>query len=164
MGRGPSKANDLAAAERPASGCDGDPSAANADAPLLDVDCRLDMREVEHDQRHALVLSAVEGLAPGDVVVLIAAHAPRPVLAEISDRFGAQIGSPWLKSGPQVWQIRLERSAVPPDSPTGTTSADDRPRCRDQRPYQTGCEDGTLTRGLASFRPRADDHRHRRRE
>lgn len=111
---------DDATADRPAAGCDGDcgcggeqPAAATAAAPLLGVDRRLDVREVEHDQRHELVLSAVAALAPGDAVVLVAAHAPRPVLAEIGDRFGAQIDTQWLQAGPQVWQIRLERVTVP---------------------------------------------------
>jgi len=113
-------ADDETAAGRPTGGCGGDcgcggdqPAAATADGPLLGVDRRLDVREVEHDQRHALVLSAIAALAPGDAVVLVASHAPRPVLAEIGDRFGAQIDTQWLQSGPQVWQIRLERVAVP---------------------------------------------------
>jgi len=111
-------ADDDTVAERPTAGfsgdcgCGGDQSAATADTPLLGVDRRLDVREVEHDQRHALVLSAVAALAPGDAVVLVAAHAPGPVLAEIGDRFGARIDTRWLQSGPQVWQIRLERVAV----------------------------------------------------
>ncbi|GAA2666417.1 DUF2249 domain-containing protein [Actinoplanes palleronii] len=71
------------------------------------------MREVEHDQRHGLVLSTVAALVPGDTVVLVASHALRPVLAEIGDRFGAQIDARWLQSGPEMWQIRLERVAEP---------------------------------------------------
>jgi uncharacterized protein (DUF2249 family) len=112
-------ADDDPAAERPAGGCGGDcgcggdQPATTAEAPLLGVDRRVDVREVEHDQRHALVLSAVAALSPGDAVVLVAAHAPHPVLAEIGDRFGAQIDAQWLQSGPQVWQIRLERVAAP---------------------------------------------------
>jgi uncharacterized protein (DUF2249 family) len=111
---------DDTAAEQSAGGCGGDcgcggdqSAATTADALLLSVDRRLDVREVEHDQRHALVLSTVAALAPGDAVVLVASHAPRPVLAEIGDRFGAQIDTRWLQSGPEVWQIRLERVGVP---------------------------------------------------
>jgi len=111
-------ADDDPASEQPTGGCGGDcgcggdQPAATVDAPLLGIDRRLDVREVEHDQRHALVLSTVAALALGDAVVLVASHAPRPVLAEIGDRFGAQIDTRWLQSGPQVWQIRLERVAV----------------------------------------------------
>lgn len=95
-------------------GCGGDrdTTAAGAAAPVLSVDARLDVREVPHGQRHALVLSTVDALTPGQAVVLVASHAPRPVLVEIDDRFGGQIQAQWLQSGPDVWQIRLERSTV----------------------------------------------------
>jgi uncharacterized protein (DUF2249 family) len=93
-------------------GCGGDQPAGSATAPVLSVDTRLDVRDVPHDQRHALVLSTMAALPPGDAVVLVASHAPRPVLAEIDERFGAQIHTQWLQSGPEVWQVRLERVAA----------------------------------------------------
>lgn len=80
---------------------------------MLSVDTRLDVREVPHSERHALVLSTVESLAPGEAVVLVASHAPGPVLAEIDARLGGQVEAQWLQSGPEVWQVRLERVAVP---------------------------------------------------
>jgi hypothetical protein len=119
------------AAERPAGGdcgCGGDQPATTAEAPLLGVDRRVDVREVEHDQRHALVLSAVAALSPGDAVVLVAAHAPRPVLAEIGDRFGAQIDAQWLQSGPAgVADPPRTGSGARLTRPTSTTSTDARP-------------------------------------
>lgn len=91
--------------------CDGDGPATSAPAaaPVLSVDARLDVRDVPHDQRHALVLSAVEALPPGEALVLVAPHAPRPVLAEVDKRFGDLVAQRWLQSGPEVWQVRLER-------------------------------------------------------
>jgi uncharacterized protein (DUF2249 family) len=79
---------------------------------VLSVDARLDVRDVPHNQRHGLVLSTVEGLSPGEAVVLVASHAPGPVLAEVEERFGRQIRMEWLQSGPTVWQVRLERLAA----------------------------------------------------
>jgi uncharacterized protein (DUF2249 family) len=79
---------------------------------MLSVDSRLDVRHVPHDQRHALVLSTVGALLPGEAVVLVATHAPRPVLAEIEKRFGTQVTAEWLQSGPDVWQVRLQRRDV----------------------------------------------------
>ncbi len=95
-------------------GCGGDSSgsAAAATAPVLSVDARLDVRDVPHGQRHALVLSTVDALAPGQAVVLVASHAPRPVLVELDERFGGRIQAQWLQSGPDVWQVRLERGAA----------------------------------------------------
>lgn len=97
-------------------GCGGDRGPGSAGAERLSVDARLDVREIPHSQRHALVLSTVAALPAGEAVVLVASHAPRPVLAEIDGRFGAQIQTQWLQSGPEVWQIRLERLAVPAGS------------------------------------------------
>lgn len=94
-------------------GCGGDQPSSSAAAPTLTVDTRLDVREVPHGQRHALVLSTFAALPPGEAVVLVASHAPRPVLAEIDGRFGAQVRTQWLQSGPEVWQVRLERVAAP---------------------------------------------------
>jgi uncharacterized protein (DUF2249 family) len=94
--------------------CGGDAgqSAALETAPMLSVDARLDVRDVPHGQRHALVLSTVAALAPGQAVVLVAGHAPRPVLAEIDERFSGQVQVQWLQSGPEMWQVRLERVAA----------------------------------------------------
>jgi uncharacterized protein (DUF2249 family) len=90
-------------------GCGGDRGAADAPAPLLSVDARLDVRSLPHGERHTGVLAAVDAL-PGDgALVLIAPHAPRPLLAEIDARYPGQIDTQWLQEGPEVWQIRLHR-------------------------------------------------------
>ena len=90
-------------------GCGGDNGPVDAPAPLLTVDARLDVRSLPHGQRHARVLAAIEAL-PGDgALVLVAPHAPRPLLAEIDARYPGQIDAEWLQEGPEVWQIRLHR-------------------------------------------------------
>jgi uncharacterized protein (DUF2249 family) len=93
-------------------GCDGDQTAGTGQVPLLSGDARLDVRAVPHSHRHAMVLSTVETLAPGEAVVLVASHPPRPVLAEVDARFHGQVEAQWLQSGPEVWQVRLERVAA----------------------------------------------------
>jgi uncharacterized protein (DUF2249 family) len=94
-------------------GCGGDHAeAASAPAPVLSVDARLDVRSVPHAQRHARVLSAVSELPADGALVLIAPHAPMPLLAEIGRRFPGQIDTEWLQEGPEVWQIRLQRHFV----------------------------------------------------
>lgn len=94
-------------------GCGGEHAdAATAVAPVLSVDTRLDVRDVPHAQRHARVLTAISELPADGALVLIAPHAPLPLLAEIDRRFPGQIDSQWLQEGPQVWQIRLHRQFV----------------------------------------------------
>lgn len=96
-------------------GCGGDhedPAAAQAPAPVLSVDTRLDVRSVPHAQRHAQVLAAIGELPADGALVLIAPHAPLPLLAEIDRRFPGQVDSQWLQEGPETWQIRLQRRFV----------------------------------------------------
>ncbi len=94
-------------------GCGGDrEGAALAPAPVLSVDARLDVRSLPHANRHARVLAAVSELPVDGALVLIAPHAPLPLLAEIDRRFAGQIDSEWLQEGPEVWQVRLQRRFV----------------------------------------------------
>jgi uncharacterized protein (DUF2249 family) len=78
----------------------------------LTIDARLDVRDLPHRERHAAVLSALDATAPGDALVLIAPHAPRPLLAQIEARYGGQVSVDWLQSGPEAWQLRLLRTPV----------------------------------------------------
>ncbi|GAB2932849.1 hypothetical protein GCM10027280_20710 [Micromonospora polyrhachis] len=84
-------------------------SQGSADAPVLAVDARLDVRSLPHAERHAQVLAAIDALPTDGALVLVAPHAPRPLLAEIDARYPGQIDTQWLQEGPDVWQIRLHR-------------------------------------------------------
>lgn len=91
-------------------GCGGDAGTPDVAARALTIDLRLDVRDLPHGERHAAVLSALDAVAPGDALVLIAPHAPRPLLAEVETRYGGQFAVDWLQSGPEVWQLRLQRT------------------------------------------------------
>lgn len=93
-------------------GCGGDRGPADAHAEVLTVDTRVDVRALPHSQRHARVLAALDALPVDGAVVLVAPHAPRPLLAEIEARYRGQIDTQWLQEGPDVWQIRLHRQPV----------------------------------------------------
>ncbi|GIJ23010.1 DUF2249 domain-containing protein [Micromonospora lutea] len=93
-------------------GCGGDAAGAEADAPLLSIDPRLDVRDLPHGERHARVLAALDALPADAAMVLVAPHAPRPLLAEIDSHFAGQVTAEWLQNGPDVWQIRLHRLPV----------------------------------------------------
>lgn len=94
-------------------GCGGDAAPTTAEPPVLSIDPRLDVRDVPHAQRHQRVLAALDALPPHGALVLIAPHAPRPLLAEIDNRYAGQVSTEWLQSGPDVWQIRLQRAPAP---------------------------------------------------
>jgi uncharacterized protein (DUF2249 family)/iron-sulfur cluster repair protein YtfE (RIC family) len=95
-------------------GCGGDaPAATDAAAPTLAIDSRLDVRDVPHGERHARVFAALDALPADAALVLVAPHAPLPLLAEIDRRYAGQVDGQWLQDGPDVWQIRLHRRPVP---------------------------------------------------
>jgi uncharacterized protein (DUF2249 family)/iron-sulfur cluster repair protein YtfE (RIC family) len=105
----------LGAEAEPATGgcgCGGEHGHADAPAPVLTVDTRLDVRALPHGERHARVLAAVSELPADGALVLVAPHAPVPLLNEIEQRFPGQIDRQWLQEGPDVWQIRLHRQFV----------------------------------------------------
>ncbi|BCJ76912.1 hypothetical protein CS0771_64560 [Catellatospora sp. IY07-71] len=92
-------------------GCGGDaPGSADASAPVLSLDPRIDVREVPHGQRHARVLAALDALPGAAGLVLVAPHAPLPLLAEIEQRYAGRFATQWLQEGPDVWQLRLSRT------------------------------------------------------
>ncbi|SCL33187.1 Uncharacterized conserved protein, DUF2249 family [Micromonospora rhizosphaerae] len=88
-----------------ACACGGDAPPTGAEAAVLSIDPRLDVRDVPH----ARVLAALDALPADGALVLVAPHAPRPLLAEIDRRYGAGMTTEWLQDGPDVWQIRLQR-------------------------------------------------------
>ncbi|GAB1640815.1 DUF2249 domain-containing protein [Krasilnikovia sp. MM14-A1259] len=94
-------------------GCGGDAAgAAQASAEVLTIDPRLDVRDIPHGERHARVLAALDALPDDGALVLVAPHAPRPLLAEIDARYAGQVAAQWLQTGPDVWQVRLHRNSV----------------------------------------------------
>ncbi|WP_327002215.1 DUF2249 domain-containing protein [Dactylosporangium sp. NBC_01737] len=93
-------------------GCGGDRGQADAPAPVLSLDTRVDVRGLPHDDRHARVLAAVDALPADGALVLIAPHAPLPLLAEIEAQHPGELDIQWLQDGPDVWQIRLHRQSV----------------------------------------------------
>jgi uncharacterized protein (DUF2249 family) len=76
----------------------------DADVPVLDV------RTLPHAIRHAAILGAFEAIAPGGSLVLVAPHAPVPMLTQLSQR--AAIDVEYLVEGPTEWHVKVTRRAA----------------------------------------------------
>ena len=87
------------------SGCGGD-CGCSADPPEVP---RLDVRALPRGVRHAAVLGALDGLAPGSALVLVAPHDPRPLLAEVEQRWPSGFDLGYDRRGPDTWDVRLTR-------------------------------------------------------
>ncbi len=75
------------------------------DIPVLDV------RPIPHAIRHATVFGAFDSIPPGWSLVIVAPHAPMPLLAQLAER--APIEWEFLVEGPEAWQVKITRLAAP---------------------------------------------------
>lgn len=78
-------------------GCGGHDSA----TPVLDV------RTIPHAVRHGAVFGAFDAVKPGQSLVIVAPHAPVPLLTQLEDR--AAISVKYLVEGPEEWHVQITR-------------------------------------------------------
>lgn len=92
-----------------AGGCGGHTCACGeTDGPGLP---ELDVRTVPHVIRHATVFGALESVAPGSGVLLVAPHDPLPLLKQIGQRWPGVFDVAYLQQGPDAWRLSLTRAA-----------------------------------------------------
>lgn len=70
----------------------------------------LDVRAIPHAIRHATVFGALGAIKPGQSMVLVAPHDPKPLLAQIADREQGTISVTYLDEGPEAWRLKLTRA------------------------------------------------------
>jgi len=70
----------------------------------------LDARAIPHAVRHAAIFGALDSLAGGSALVLVAPHGPLPLLAQAQERYGEGLTTEYLQRGPEAWRIRLQRA------------------------------------------------------
>ncbi len=71
-----------------------------------------DVRQVPHRLRHGAVFGALSAVGPGQAMVLIAPHDPKPLLAQIAEREAGAISVTYLQRGPEAWRLRLQRDGA----------------------------------------------------
>jgi uncharacterized protein (DUF2249 family)/iron-sulfur cluster repair protein YtfE (RIC family) len=71
----------------------------------------LDARTIPHAIRHATVFGALDTLAEGGGLVLVAPHDPLPLLAQIQRRCPDAFAVSYLQRGPEAWRLLLKRTA-----------------------------------------------------
>lgn len=69
----------------------------------------LDARTVPHAIRHATIFGALDTVAPGGGLVLVAPHDPLPLLAQLQDRHPDRFEVSYLERGPEAWRLQLVR-------------------------------------------------------
>jgi uncharacterized protein (DUF2249 family) len=70
----------------------------------------LDARAVPHALRHATIFGALDSVAAGGGMVLVAPHDPRPLLAQVEQRSPGVFTVDYLERGPEAWRVRFVRA------------------------------------------------------
>ena len=82
----------------------------------------LDLRAVEHFQRHPLVFQKFDGLSIGQSFVLINDHDPIPLHGQMEAMRPHQLTWEYIVRGPGIFRIRVRRIAPPTGSETSPTA------------------------------------------
>jgi uncharacterized protein (DUF2249 family) len=71
----------------------------------------LDVRNVMPRERHPLIFGTFRKLERGDAFVLVNDHDPKPLYYQFQAELGEPFQWEYLESGPEVWKVRIGRSA-----------------------------------------------------
>lgn len=72
----------------------------------------LDARAVPHAIRHATICGALDAVAPGRGLVLVAPHDPLPLLAQLEQRSPGAFAIDYIDRGPEVWRLAIARRSA----------------------------------------------------
>lgn len=70
----------------------------------------LDVRPLPPPRRHPLIFETFERLQPGQALVLINDHDPRPLFYQFSVERPGQFTWEYLEQGPEVWRVRIGKA------------------------------------------------------
>ena len=74
-----------------------------------EITSTLDVRDVEHAQRHPLIFRTYNALQPGQAFVLVVDHDPKPVLYELDFVQKGKFEYSYLEQGPEVWRVQMAK-------------------------------------------------------
>ncbi len=67
----------------------------------------LDVRTIAPRERHPLIFSTFDRLAPGEGFILVNDHDPKPLFYQFSFEREGQFTWEYLEEGPEVWRVRI---------------------------------------------------------
>lgn len=69
----------------------------------------LDVRDIQHAQRHPLIFRTYNALQPGQAFILVVDHDPKPVLFELDFVQKGKFEYTYLAQGPEVWRVQMAK-------------------------------------------------------
>lgn len=69
----------------------------------------LDVRALPHGQRHEIIFSKLDALGPGDALVIVNDHDPKPLRYQTEALWPDRFGWTYLQAGPERWRLAIRR-------------------------------------------------------
>lgn len=67
----------------------------------------IDVRPIVPRERHPLIFGTFDNLGPGDALLLINDHDPKPLFYQFQAEASGEFTWEYLETGPEVWQVRI---------------------------------------------------------
>ena len=71
----------------------------------------IDVRDMAPRERHPLIFATFDGLAPGDSLLLLNDHDPKPLFYQMQAERPGQVSWEPEEEGPEEWRIRIAKVA-----------------------------------------------------
>lgn len=73
----------------------------------------LDVRVIPPREKHPTIFQTFRALAPGESLVLVNDHDPKPLRSQFEAEHEREFGWEYLEEGPAVWRVEISRKAAP---------------------------------------------------
>lgn len=73
------------------------------------VKTTVDVRTIIPRERHPLIFSTFDSLAPGEAFELVNDHDPKPLHYQFRAEREGQFAWEYLEQGPQTWRVQISR-------------------------------------------------------
>ena len=67
----------------------------------------VDVRSIVPRERHPLIFGTFDALAPGEALLLINDHDPKPLFYQFQAEAEGEFTWDYIERGPEVWQVRI---------------------------------------------------------
>jgi uncharacterized protein (DUF2249 family)/iron-sulfur cluster repair protein YtfE (RIC family) len=69
----------------------------------------LDVRQLAHGSRHEVIFGRLHALEPGQRLVIVNDHDPKPLHYQLDAAWPGSFGWDYVEAGPQLWQVAITR-------------------------------------------------------
>lgn len=73
------------------------------------VKATIDVRTIAPRERHPLIFSTFDTLLPGQALLLVNDHDPKPLFYQFQAESSGEFTWDYLERGPEVWRVRIGR-------------------------------------------------------